>query len=137
MTAWQQLPPDGSAEVVLEQLEAGRMEYGLPIGVLSYGWCGRSHPDEQGLHLQRLVPLLEAIVRECDCVGPDFTWGLVWDFASMPQRGSTRRATMQHKMTAATWRWDVSGAVCPTSTSGTPPVSLTSSCSMDRCPREA
>jgi len=135
--AWQQLPPDGSAEVVLEQLEASRMEYGLPIGVLSYGWCGRSHPDEQGVHLQRLVPLLEAIVRECDCVGPDFTWGLVWDFASMPQRGSTRRATMQHKMTAATWRWDVSGAVCPTSTSGTPPVSLTSSCSMDRCPREA
>uniref|UniRef100_A0A7S0ZUJ6 Uncharacterized protein n=1 Tax=Noctiluca scintillans TaxID=2966 RepID=A0A7S0ZUJ6_NOCSC len=90
MPAWQQLPPDGSAEVVLEQLEASRMEYGLPIGVLSYGWCGRSHPDEQGVHLQRLIPLLEAIVRECDCVGPDFTWGIVWDFASLPQRGYSK-----------------------------------------------
>ena len=66
------------------------MEYGLPIGVLSYGWCGRSHPDEQGVHLQRLIPLLEAIVRECDCVGPEFTWGILWDFASLPQRGYSK-----------------------------------------------
>ena len=37
-----------------------------------------------------LVPLLEAIVAECDKVGgSDFTWGLLWDFMSLPQRGRT------------------------------------------------
>ena len=101
------------------QLKASTMDYGLPIGVLSYGWCGKAHPDAKGWHLRLLVPLLKAIVAECDKVGDHFSWGLLvsrhrfaespcharackpvvthccdppraqWDFMSLPQRGYT------------------------------------------------
>ena len=86
--AWQQVPEE--AVVSVAQLRRSKWEYGLPVGVLSYGWASRSHPDPTSEQLQRLVPLLEAIVAECDEVGgSDFTWGLMWDFMSLPQRGRT------------------------------------------------
>ena len=86
--AWQQLPKE--AVVNVTQLRRSKWLYGLPVGVLSYGWASRHHPDPTGEQLQRLVPVLEAIVAECDKVGgPDFTWGIMWDYLSLPQRGRT------------------------------------------------
>ena len=86
--AWQQLPKE--AEVKVEQLRASKWMAGLPVGVLSYGWASRRHPDPTGEQLKRLIPLLEAIVKECDKIGgPTFTWGILWDFMSLPQRGYT------------------------------------------------
>lgn len=82
--AWQELPAD--AEVKIEQLRASKWSSGLPIGVLSYGWASASHPDPTGEQLRNLVPLLEAIVSEC---GATASWGIVWDFMSLPQRGRT------------------------------------------------
>ena len=84
---WQKLPKE--AEVSLAQLRRSRMPHGLPVGVLSYGWAAPQHPDATGEQLQRLVPLLAAIVKACDEVGRDFSWGIVWDFLSLPQRGHT------------------------------------------------
>ena len=37
--AWQQLPDEAKAR--LEQMWTSKMEYGLPVGVLSYGWASR------------------------------------------------------------------------------------------------
>ena len=51
--------------------------------------ASRSHPDPTGEQLRRLVPLLKAIVAECDKTGPHFSWGILWDFMSLPQRGRT------------------------------------------------
>ena len=53
------------------------------------GWASKAHPDPKGEQLQHLIPILEAIVELCDEVGPTFTWGIVWDFMSLPQRGRT------------------------------------------------
>eukprot|EP00966_Prymnesium_polylepis_P075807 1757679-Prymnesium_polylepis.1 len=37
-----------------------------------------------------MIPLLELIVEECDKTGEyDYTWGILWDFMSLPQRGHT------------------------------------------------
>ena len=64
-----------------------RLANSIPVG---QGWASKHHPDLTGEQLQHLVPLLEAIVRLCDEeVGPEFTWGLVWDFMALPQRGRT------------------------------------------------
>ena len=86
--AWQQLPTE--AVVTVTQLRRSKWSYGLPVGVLSYGWASRHHPDPTGEQLQRLVPMLEAIVAECNHIGGlDFTWGIMWDYLSLPQRGRT------------------------------------------------
>ena len=86
--AWQQLPK--VAHVTAATLRRSKWSFGLPVGVLSYGWAARDHPDPTGEQLQRLVPLLEAIVAACDEKGgPEFSWGIMWDFMSLPQRGRT------------------------------------------------
>ena len=86
--AWQQLPKE--AVVTATQLRRSKWSFGLPVGVLSYGWPSRHHPDPTGEQLQRLVPILEAIVAECNRIGGlDFTWGIMWDYLSLPQRGRT------------------------------------------------
>lgn len=90
--AWQQVPEE--ALVSLDDLRASRWDMGLPIGILSYGWASKRHPDPTGEQLQALVPLLRAVVKECDRHAEgDYnaapTWGIVWDFCSLPQRGYT------------------------------------------------
>jgi hypothetical protein len=85
--AWQQVPEH--AKVKVEQLRLSKMEHGLPVAVLSYGWASQAHPDPTGEQLTRLIPVLMAIVAQCDQIGPAFTWGMVWDFMSLPQRGRT------------------------------------------------
>ena len=62
---------------------------GLPLLALSYPWWSATHPDPQGQQLQLLLPLLEAIVKALDELGDNSTWGVLWDFASLPQRGYT------------------------------------------------
>ena len=99
--AWQQLPRD--AHVRLDQMRVSKMEWSLPIGVVSYGWAGRMHPDPSGEQLQALAPLLECIVRHCDeSVGPNFSWGIVWDFMSLPQRGYSYTESIRRD-SFATW----------------------------------
>ena len=64
----------------------------LPIAVLSYGWASRGHPDPTGEQLRRLQPALEAMLCGWSSDDPAYhaeTWGVVWDFASLPQRGYT------------------------------------------------
>ena len=81
--AWQQLPEE--AEARLEQLKWFCLSF-LPIAVLSYGWASKTHPDPSGEQLAKLVPVLEAMVDLCSAQS---TWGIVWDYMSLPQRGRT------------------------------------------------
>ena len=86
LPAWQELPLE--AAVTLKQLQAYG-GYGLPCAVLSYPWASKTHPDPDGSHLASLVPLLELLVSECDLIGAGCSFGLMWDWASLPQRGHT------------------------------------------------
>lgn len=89
--AWQRLPAE--AFVSLAQLRRAPGSFsdvgGLPLLALSYPWWSATHPDPQGQQLQLLLPLLEAIVKALDELGDNSTWGVLWDFASLPQRGYT------------------------------------------------
>ena len=83
---WQHLPPESL--VPLEVLQCWQRDE-LPVGVLSYGWAAKGHPDPFGEQLQNLVPALEAIVAAF-YEGPHAcAFGLIWDFLSLPQRGYT------------------------------------------------
>ena len=92
---WQLVPPE--AKVSLQQLRQSTMNGLLPIAVLSYGWAAKAHPDEAGVQLQRLVPVLRTMVKSCKKgIDPDepedgrpCVWGVVWDFLALPQRGYT------------------------------------------------
>ena len=90
--AWQRLPAE--AFVSLAQLRRAPGSFsdvgGLPLLALSYPWWSATHPDPQGQQLQLLLPLLEAIVKALDELGDNSTWGVLWDFASLPQRGYTK-----------------------------------------------
>lgn len=88
--AWQELPPQ--AVVTLAALRNTTLLGILPIAVLSYGWASRAHPDPTGEQLRRLQPALEAMLCGWSSDNPAYhaeTWGVVWDFASLPQRGYT------------------------------------------------
>lgn len=91
--SWQELPPE--AEVRVEQLRTSTWKDGLPVGVLSYGWASRAHPDPTGAQLKRLIPFLQAIVDKCDENGRAAgfveasilrkpTWGILWDVSWSP-----------------------------------------------------
>ena len=83
---WQQVvtTPGAVAELHgMKQWQGGC----LPVAALSYPWGSKMHPDPAGLRLQEVVPILSAIVQQCDLYGPQCTWGVMWDFSSLPQRG--------------------------------------------------
>jgi hypothetical protein len=87
LPAWHQLPAE--AEVSVDDLRRSTWHGGLPIGALSYGWATHAHPDPTGETLQNLIPLLEAICMHCDeleeTTGLHMSWGIFWDFISLPQ----------------------------------------------------
>jgi hypothetical protein len=87
--AWQDVP--ANAIVPLDTLRDARMPYdALPILVLSYGWESIEHPDPQGHQLSCLLPVLASIVAFCDEIEDECqTFGIVWDYLSLPQRGRT------------------------------------------------
>ena len=85
--AWQQLPPE--AKVKVNDLRQSKIFTALPVGVLSYGWASKAHPDPTGEQLQKLRPLLEAIVLTCGADNFAPTFGILWDYLSLPQRGRT------------------------------------------------
>ncbi|CAK0896204.1 unnamed protein product, partial [Prorocentrum cordatum] len=72
----------------------------LPILVLSYPWFDRTHPDRLGETLQRVAPVLRAMLShtkelaqlELGCLQHDrglssyATVGVLWDFLSLPQK---------------------------------------------------
>ena len=111
---WQDLPTE--AKVPLGELRRSYGGWGLPILALSYPWHSKHHPDPQGSQLQQLLPLLEAVqevLDEREAVlkanlppaqadgapahhltalgswdgGKPLTWGVLWDFGSLPQYG--------------------------------------------------
>ena len=86
LPAWQHLPHAAVATLDSMQAYTG---YGLPIAALSYGWASQTHADPAGHHLRTLLPVLETIVYECDrcsIAGRESSFGLLWDWASLPQR---------------------------------------------------
>ena len=89
--AWQQLPSE--AIVSLTQLRQTEYALGLPVAVLSYGWAAKHHPDPTGEQLRRMLPALRSMknFKEGSGAGAVPTWGLVWDFMSLPQRGYTTK----------------------------------------------
>ena len=96
--AWQQLPSE--AIVSLTQLRQATYVCGLPVAVLSYGWAAKHHPDPTGEQLRRMLPALRAMKNfKNSSVGRGKvpTWGLVWDFMSLPQRGYTTKYDADHE----------------------------------------
>ena len=94
--AWQQLPSE--AIVSLTQLRQTTYDGGLPVAVLSYGWAAKHHPDPTGEQLRRMLPALRSMKNSKDDRGPHHpTWGLVWDFMSLPQRGYTTKYDADHE----------------------------------------
>ena len=96
--AWQQLPPE--AIVSLTQLRQTKYPLGLPVAVLSYGWAAKHHPDPTGEQLRRMLPALRSMKNfknSTGYVGTVPTWGLVWDFMSLPQRGYTTKYDADHE----------------------------------------
>ena len=91
--AWQQLPSE--AIVSLTQLRQTKYGVGLPVAVLSYGWAAKHHPDPTGEQLRRMLPALRSMKNSKDWGVP--TWGLVWDFMSLPQRGYTTKYDADHE----------------------------------------
>lgn len=89
--ASQTLPPEALASLQRMRLyRNGVMTKGLPVIVLSYPWADKEHPDRSGQLLRRLLPVLEALAAHCDHYGgAEATWGIVWDFIALPQRGHT------------------------------------------------
>ena len=92
--AWQQLPSE--AIVSLTQLRQTTYAYGLPVAVLSYGWAAKHHPDPTGEQLRRMLPALRSM-KNFKRKGGVPTWGLVWDFMSLPQRGYTTKYDADHE----------------------------------------
>ena len=90
--AWQQLPSE--AIVSLTQLRQSTYVLGLPVAVLSYGWAAKHHPDPTGEQLRRMLPALRSLKNFKGAVP---TWGLVWDFMSLPQRGYTTKYDADHE----------------------------------------
>ena len=95
--AWQQLPSE--AIVSLTQLRQTTYDFGLPVAVLSYGWAAKHHPDPTGEQLRRMLPALRSMknFKEDTTAGAVPTWGLVWDFMSLPQRGYTTKYDADHE----------------------------------------
>ena len=96
--AWQQLPSE--AIVSLTQLRQTTYGLGLPVAVLSYGWAAKHHPDPTGEQLRRMLPALRSMKNfknGTSIVGKVPTWGLVWDFMSLPQRGYTTKYDADHE----------------------------------------
>ena len=92
--AWQQLPSE--AIVSLTQLRQSTYGAGLPVAVLSYGWAAKHHPDPTGEQLRRMLPALRSMKNFKRARGVP-TWGLVWDFMSLPQRGYTTKYDADHE----------------------------------------
>ena len=92
--AWQQLPSE--AIVSLTQLRQSEYMFGLPVAVLSYGWAAKHHPDPTGEQLRRMLPALRSMKNLKGMFGVP-TWGLVWDFMSLPQRGYTTKYDADHE----------------------------------------
>lgn len=55
----------------------------LPVLVLSAPWLDVEHPDKEGETLAAIAPILRAMLAVCG--GDDFTIGVLWDYASLPQ----------------------------------------------------
>lgn len=89
---WQDVPPAAR----INRTNAWRLRsYGspefeerpltLPILVVSYPWLDRNHPDQHGLTLRRMLPLLRALYEQAKTFGPHTTVGVFQDFLSLPQ----------------------------------------------------
>ncbi|CAK0818075.1 unnamed protein product [Prorocentrum cordatum] len=89
---WQNVPPTAR----INRTNAWRLRsYGsaeseerpltLPILVVSYPWLDKSHPDQHGLTLRRMLPVLRALYEQATSFGSHTTVGVFQDFMSLPQ----------------------------------------------------
>ena len=83
--------------VSLTQLRQTTYIAGLPVAVLSYGWAAKHHPDPTGEQLRRMLPALRSMKNSKGDYSGVPTWGLVWDFMSLPQRGYTTKYDADHE----------------------------------------
>jgi len=80
--------------VNIEKLRAGADFRGLPLGIISYGWAAKHHPDPTGEQLASLVPVLQLIVAHF-YDDQNSAFGLGWDFMSLPQYGNTSETPLE------------------------------------------
>lgn len=55
----------------------------LPVLALSTPWLDADHPDREGETLASLAPILRVLLGVCG--GDEYTIGVLWDYASLPQ----------------------------------------------------
>ena len=55
----------------------------LGIVIVSYPWLDKAHPDREGEWLAKLAPVLRCMLPHCG--GEQYTVGVLWDYASLPQ----------------------------------------------------
>ena len=81
---WQDVPQ----EARIDTADAWRLRSCkiVPILVLSCPWLDAHHPDSRGATLRRLLPVLRACRDEARRAGPHATFGVFWDYMSLPQK---------------------------------------------------
>jgi hypothetical protein len=98
---WQEVP----SAARINKRSVGRLrswnhEFSLPILVISYPWLEKWHPDPRGQTLQRILPILRAMIKEAKRYGTHATIGVLWDYMSLPQpsRNPAEEARFQQGM---------------------------------------
>ena len=83
------------------RLRCHNAKYALPVLVLSYPWLDTDHPDRFGDTLRRILPILKACLKESQAQGGKHaTFGVLWDFMSLPQ-GADRTPEMLERFEKA------------------------------------
>ena len=81
----QNLPPSARIDASnVWRLYGWERMFSLGVLVLSYPWLDFEHPDRQGEHLGRLVPVLRRMLPFAG--GDQFTVGVLWDYAVRTRR---------------------------------------------------
>ena len=61
-------------------------KHALPILVFSYPWLDWWHPDRKGAQMRRVLPILQAMLKEAKRDSPFGTVGVMIDFMCLPQK---------------------------------------------------
>lgn len=84
--SWRALPDCAriNANTNLWRIRSWDKEYSLPVLVVSYPRFEKGHPDESGLLLHRLLPILKACVKEAKKHAKTASVGVFWEYMSVP-----------------------------------------------------
>ena len=90
---WQDVPAAARINAAnVWRLRCFENECGVPILVLSYPWLDRHHPDKHGAMLRRILPILRACRERALRDGAHATFGVFWDYMSLPQGADRSKA---------------------------------------------